>query len=154
MSDENVTGLPRDITAGVVPVPVPAAAGTREFEFDEAQNGIFRELGNTMTFVGTALMLFGAIAGLGGLVTLATKGDAGLGGLVQGAAYVAIGLWTRRAAAAIGRIAATQGRDIAYLMEAMTELKRVYTLQRALIVIGIIFVTLALVFAAMMAAGQ
>jgi len=146
MSDENVTGLPRDITAGVV--PVPAAAGTREFEFDEAQNGIFRELGNTMTFVGTALMLFGAIAGLGGFVTLGT-GGAGLGGLVQGAAYVAIGLWTRRAAAAIGRVAATRGRDIAYLMEAMTELKRVYTLQRALIVIGIIFVTLALVFAAM-----
>ena len=131
MEPTTPSGLPSDIAPSAA-----AASGATRFEFDEAQNGVFADLARNMSFVGMIYLVLGGIVALAALVTL-MAGDVakGVGPLLQAAFFIPIGLWTRRAAQATSAVATTRGNDIGHLMAAMEELKRVYGLQRGLLLV-------------------
>jgi hypothetical protein len=57
---------------------------------------------------------------------------------VNGILYLLIGMWTRGAARSFQKIVDTTGRDIRHLMEALSELYKMYALIYTLIVIGLL----------------
>jgi hypothetical protein len=63
--------------------------------------------------------------------------------VILGAASVLVGAWTRTASASFQRIVDTEGRDIENLMFAIGELRRIYALQRGLLVVVMLFAFLA-----------
>ena len=140
----NPTDPPADVAASQ---PRPPAARVGEFEFSEQQNVVFRELAGAMKFVGTVLIVIGVLSAVGGVVSLSGRGSvaAALGTLVEAVIYSLIGVWIRNAAGAVAQIAATTGNDIANLMVAMGELKRVFFLQKVLFLIVIALIVLAIV---------
>ena len=130
---------PVDVTAG----SAPAAAARSEYEFDNAQNQVFSELGGAMGFVAIALVVFGALLILSGVAQLVDGAvSLGLAGVIQGTVMLLTGIWTRGAARSVHRIVASSGNDVANLMHAMEHLGRVYRLQRALLLVAIAFIIL------------
>lgn len=130
--------------------PTAGAGGGGNYEFSEQQNQTISSLAGAMTFVGTLLMLSGGLTVLAGIInTLSGLGGnvatvpQGLGQLVTGALNIMLGNWTRTAAGSFDNIVKTQGNDIGNLMTALEELKKVYGLQRILLIISIIVVILA-----------
>src|SRR5262249_57086555 len=57
---------------------------------------------------------------------------------VNGLLYLLIGMWTRGAARSFQKIVDTTGRDIRHLMDALSELNKMYTLIYTLIFIGLL----------------
>lgn len=96
------------------------------FEFSTSQNQLVGSLAGKMKWV--AYFLF-AGAGLLVVFSLLAFEELGLGGVFQAILMLVIGLWTKKAATAFRLIVETEGRDIANLMDAILELKRLYTLQ-------------------------
>jgi sulfite exporter TauE/SafE len=82
--------------------------------------------------------VLGAIVAAGGLFTL-SRGIEGVVTIFMGALYIIIGIWTIRAADSFKKIVDTAESDISYLMNALNELKKLYTLQYVLMIIAIIF---------------
>ena len=113
-----------------------------EYEFSEQQNTTFRQLSSAMKFVGVASIVLGFIVFLGAL-----KGDAMsiFSCIVQGSLSIIVGFWLRGAAESIARIATTEGNDVSNLMNAMGDLRKVYSLQRALLVIVMALLAVAFV---------
>jgi hypothetical protein len=134
MDESTNAGLPADIASEIAPAPsAPRPSGG--YEFSESQNVVFRGLAQAMSFVGLFYLVGGGILGLAAIVTLAGGAPASaLSGGVQAAFLLPVGLWTRRAARAASAITTSQGNDVDHLMAAMEELRRVYGLQRALLV--------------------
>ena len=114
-----------------------------EYEFNDSENQVISELSDAMSFVGSALIIFGALSGLVG-IWQATRDITGLGGLIQVVLYVIMGVFTRNAAAAFDRIIKTEGDDIANLMSALGQLKSLYSLQRVLLLIAMALVVSAM----------
>jgi hypothetical protein len=111
----------------------------REYEFNQGENAVFSSLASGMKFVGIALMVLGALS-----ILLALAGD--FGAAVSGVIYLLIGIWTRSAANSIRAIVDTEGSDIMHLMNAMGDLKKLYTLQKWALIIGMIGIVLLIVF--------
>jgi uncharacterized membrane protein YhaH (DUF805 family) len=148
------------------PLP-PAPSG--QYEFSAADNSVFGGLAGKMRFVGIFLIVVGVLylflAGLiaigaisGQSVTTTQKTDGGvvvtqrnlhightIGYLVGGIIYLCLGVWTGNGAVAFRRIVDTQGSDISHLMEAVTNLRKLYTLQYWLIFIALIVMLVVLV---------
>ena len=123
-------GLPADIALSGAP------AVARNFEFDETQNGVFRDLSRNMGFVGIIYLVLGVILVFFGIVGIVSEDfSKAAGPLLQAAFILPLALWTRRAATATAAVAETRGNDIGHLMTAMQELKLVYGLQRALLIL-------------------
>ncbi|WP_448573732.1 DUF5362 family protein [Trichothermofontia sp.] len=120
---------------------------SHEFEFDTSQNELFGDLARKMGFVGLLFIALGALTVLGGVF----GGLKSLSNLFVGVLYILIGLWTKNAADSFRRIVDTQGSDIANLMMALGQLRKLYTLQYWAIIISIIFVVLALILAILFA---
>lgn len=141
--------LPENVTAAA-----PAAAPPSEYEFNDAQNRVFSDLGGAMAFVAVALVVLGVFSILvGGLALLDGAGADGLAGVVQGVVLLLIGIWTRGASGSVRQIVSSSGSDIANLMRAMEHLGRVYRLQRVLLLIAIVFLVLGIVAGALSGAG-
>ena len=114
------------------------------FEFTSAHNRLIGALAKRMLWV--AYFMFGAAALL--LVGSVLAFDQiGAFGIVQGVLLLLIAIWTRRAAGAFGLIVSTAGKDIMYLMDALFELKRLYTLQLWVSVIALALVGLVVIVA-------
>jgi hypothetical protein len=64
---------------------------------------------------------------------------------VSGAVYLAIGLWTRKAAASFSEIVDTEGSDVDHLMGALGQLLKLYRLQYWMIMIILVVAVLAFV---------
>jgi hypothetical protein len=144
----------------IQPSGSPSSSG--QYEFNTAENELFAALAAKMRFVGLvlgvlgaiylilgALLIFMALSGQAPIATTqppaggtATTGRLGvehsIGYIIGGIIYLAMGGWTRNGAAAFRRIVDTEGSDIPHLMEAATNLRKVYTLQFWLILIGLI----------------
>jgi len=118
----------------------PGAAGG-EYEFTAAENQTIGDLAAKMRFVGLVGALLGVLlllAGVAGLVLGGRSGGMNLGYVLQGVLLLFVGIWTRSAAGGFQRIVDTQGHDIANLMTALDELRRIYGLQRVLyLVVGV-----------------
>jgi hypothetical protein len=148
-----------------------------KYEFSAAENDVFAALAGKMRFVGTVLTIIGVLYLVIGAMLIfmalsgqdvppaAAKASDGptvmrlgvqhsIGYLVGGILYLAMGGWTRSGAAAFRRIVDTQGSDIGHLMEAAVNLRKLYTLQFWLILIGLIIMLIALVIGVVMLAGR
>lgn len=116
-----------------------------EYEFSDADNHVIGDLASKMRFVGLMGIIFGVVLVLGGLAACAggskTVGN-GIGNFLQGILAILVGVWTRSAAGAFQRIVDTQGNDVFNLMAALTELRRIYGLQRILLIIVLALIVL------------
>ncbi|MCB1190003.1 MAG: hypothetical protein H7A23_12730 [Leptospiraceae bacterium] len=91
------------------------------YEFNEKENLIFSDLAHKMRYVG----VFGIILGFYNIVL--TISD--VTNFFFGITYIFLGAWTIRAAKSFQLVVDTQGNDIQYLMDALKELKKLFTLQ-------------------------
>lgn len=117
---------------------------SRVYEFDQSQNSLIRDLAQKMRFVGYFLIALGVLLLIGGIISV-RSGE--IGGIINGVIQILIGFWTYKAASSFQRIVDTQGSDITNLMGALGELRNLYNFQFWLILIGIIFIAVALVIA-------
>lgn len=116
----------------------------QSYEFNNAQNQLIRELSEKMRFVSYFLIGLGILVAIAGIFVI-TRG--GLGNIIQGIIQVIIGFWTNKAASAFKQIVNTQGNDIENLIDALGELRKLYTLQYWLYIVALIFVALGIVLA-------
>lgn len=127
---------------------------SRHYEFDGSQNSLIQDLSQKMQFVSYFFMVMGGLTVIGGLFTL-FKG--GLSNIITGVIYFVIGLWTGKAASSFKMIVDTEGNDIENLIGALGELRKLYSLQYWLLIIGIVFLALTVilgVISGVMTGGQ
>jgi hypothetical protein len=120
---------------------------TRGYEFDGHENSIVSDLSKKMSFVGAVTVILGLLGVGFGLVSFflsALGPGVGVGYVVQGVLNVLIGMWSRSAATSFQRIVDTQGSDIPNLLQALGELRRIYTLQRTVYIVAIVLLALAI----------
>lgn len=98
-----------------------------QYEFDREQNALLGDLGSKMQFVGMFAIVIGSLVLVGGV--LAANSEAfNPGAFISGLLYIAIGAWTRSAGASFRDVVTTKGADITHLIEALGDVRRVYTL--------------------------
>ncbi len=114
---------------------------SREFEFDTSQNELFSDLAKKMSLLGFFLIIAGAITIFSGIFGQLK----GLGSIVAGVLYILMGIWTRNASNSFNFIVNTEGNDIANLMGALGQLRKLYTLQYWAVIVTLVFAVLALV---------
>ena len=124
------------------------------YEFNTSQNEIFRDLAKKMHFVGLLLLISGIISLIIGILvtfnlsSLQTEDislSSGINGILQGVFLLLIGIWTRKAAVSFSSIVKTTNNDIENLMSAMSELRKLYTLQYFLAIITVVFISLVFI---------
>jgi hypothetical protein len=113
------------------------------YEFGATEELIIGELASAMRFVGTASVALAIVMWVIGIVTMFAGNPAGLGNIIQGVLLVFIGVWTRSSAKSFQLVVDTQGNDIPNLMQALSELRRLYNLQKWLMVLGLVLVLAA-----------
>ena len=118
-----------------VQAPEPLKAGG--YEFTPAQNATIEGLAKRMKFIGVLYLIFGALVALGALWMLAQSLPPALVGLLEVALFGFMGLWTTKAAKSFQMIVQTRGNDIAFLMNALEELRKIYNLQVWLFIIAL-----------------
>ncbi len=114
------------------------------YEFNNTQNQLIRELSNKMRFVSYFLIGLGVLLVVAGIVGLRAGG---FGSIIQGIIQIIIGIWTGKAASSFQLIVNTQGNDMANLIGALGELRKLYVLQYWLLILGLIFIGLLTVLA-------
>ena len=114
------------------------------YEFTSTQDRLISELSNKMRFVSYVLIVIGALLIFAGLVSI---NQGGFGSVIYGIVQLLVGVWTNKAAASFRKIADTQGSDISNLMDALAELRKLYTLQYWLFILALVFIVIGLVTA-------
>ncbi|MCX6133229.1 MAG: hypothetical protein NTU47_05370 [Ignavibacteriales bacterium] len=114
------------------------------YEFTPAQNDIIRVLARKMKFVGVFYIIASCFVALAGVVAFFFSPLVGLFYLVLVTPELLIGIWTIHAAHSFRLVIDTKGRDIPHLMDALTDLRKLYTLMFWLLVAGFVFVLLAI----------
>ncbi|MEW6491162.1 MAG: hypothetical protein AB1589_01235 [Cyanobacteriota bacterium] len=120
----------------------------RQYEFSSSQNQLIKQLADKMRFVSYFLISVGvlnAIIGIIGLFSTALRGS--FGEIITGILLSLLGFWTNKASISFKRIVNTQGSDIENLMGALSELRKLYTLQYWLLIITLIFIVIGIVLA-------
>jgi hypothetical protein len=112
----------------------------KAYEFTSAQNQLIGALASRMKFVAIFFIVLGGIAAIAGLFSM----PQGIVTIFMAAFYILIGIWTIKAANSFKKIVDTAESDISYLMNALSELKKLYTLQYVLVIIAIIFLAVAM----------
>ena len=120
------------------------------YEFNSTQEKLVQALANKMRFVSFFLIAIGILRFITGIVAL-IRGTPLIdtiisGAIISGIIILLIGFWTYTAASSFNRIVKTQGNDIENLMNALKELRKLYTLQFWLfiiVLIAIIIVSIA-----------
>jgi hypothetical protein len=128
-----------------------------EYEFTAEQNDVIGDLARKMRFVGLMGMIVGVFLLLGAIASFASSARAGSAGpvnAIMGAASVLVGAWTRRASIGFQRIVETEGHDIENLMGALAELRRIYALQRILLIVVLLLLVLAVQLYLLFMAGH
>jgi hypothetical protein len=119
------------------------------YEFSPSQNELVGNLAKKMRLVGLVTIVFGVLALLAGIVHAvglvsneAARTDMAIPMTVAmflyAFVYLCFGVWTRQAGNGFYGIAATQGNDIGHLMNALANLRKIYTVMYALIIIALI----------------
>jgi hypothetical protein len=127
---------PRVSTRPSPPVAKASLPPASEYEFSEDRKEIFAHLAASMSFVGVCVMLLGLMsgvfalgAGYGGFLAVAA-------GFLAGAAVcLPLGWWTTAAGRALSALVRTRGRDVARLMEAAVQLRRLFAFARVFIIL-------------------
>ena len=133
-----MTDPPRTSTRPSPPVARPASSlpPPGEYEFSEEHKEALAALAASTSFVGVCVLLLGLMsgvfalgAGYGGFFAVAV-------GLVAGCAVcLPLGWWTTAAGRSLSALVRTRGRDIARLMEAVVQLRRLFGFARVFIIV-------------------
>jgi len=125
-----------------------------QYEFDAHQNEVIRQLSRSMRWVAIPFLLLGAMYGIVfalSIVRVFADPRGILGVLVIGLAmlfFLALGRWTRKAAASFEGVTETAGEDISHLMEALDNLRKTYSLLSLIVKIYVGLLLLMLIFSA------
>jgi hypothetical protein len=111
----------------------------QQYEFNPSQNELISDLATKMRFVAYFSVAFGVLSAITGLIQF----DVAV--LIQGTIAIIIGIWTVKAASSFKKIVDTKGNDIELLMGALSELRKLYSLEYWLLIIGLVFIAIALV---------
>ena len=115
--------------------------GPGHVEFSEGERESLRALAASMSFVGVCLILFGGLLGIlaaGALYSgFATSGLAmgAVVALVVAVAYLPAGWWAMSGGRSLSALVRTRGRDAHHLLEAVGQMRRLFGLARALIIV-------------------
>jgi hypothetical protein len=121
--------------------PKPQPVG---YEFSVPQDDVIRTLSGRMRFVGIFYVLASGLVGLAGLVMLFFAPLIGLFYLVLLTPELLIGIWTINAANSFRLVVDTRGHDIPHLMNALSSLRKLYTLMFWLLVVALVVMVLAI----------
>ena len=110
----------------------------QQYEFSEEENIIVGSLAKKMKFVGIFGIIFGVLEILQGIFSDKTA-------IVQGLISIIIGIWTTKASESFQKIVDTQGNDISYLLGALDQLKKLFSLQYWTYLIGAIIVIITII---------
>ena len=110
----------------------------QQYEFSEEENRLVGSLAKKMKFVGIFGIIFGVLEILQGIFSDKTA-------IVQGLISIIIGIWTTKASESFQKIVDTQGNDISYLLGALDQLKKLFSLQYWTYLIGAIIVIITII---------
>ncbi|MBI2986658.1 MAG: hypothetical protein HYY45_07820 [Deltaproteobacteria bacterium] len=122
---------------------------TAKYEFSEAENQSIGTLASRMKWVGLFLIIIGgatALASIVGLVQSAAVSTLNVNALIFllfAVIFLLTGIWTLDAAKSFSLIVKTAGSDIANLMDALTDLLKLYYMQFWLMIDSLIAVIAA-----------
>ncbi len=125
------------------------------YEFTSDQNRVIQDLARKMKFIGVAFVVFAAIyfgAGLFPFTRAWMPGWYGIGSMlgdaIAGAVYLALGVFTLKAARCFRLIVETEGSDIKNLMDGLAYLLKNYRIQYGVILtlLVLLILTLSAVF--------
>ena len=122
------------------PGPQPAM----HYEFSNPQDDVIRSLSRKMKFVGVFYVLASGLMGVAGLIALFLSPVAGVFYLILLIPELLIGIWTLHAANSFQMVVETRGHDIPHLMNALTALRKLYTVMFWLLIAGLALLLLAI----------
>jgi hypothetical protein len=114
------------------------------YEFTPSQDDIIATLAKKMKFVGVFYLVASAIVALAGFVAFFFSPLVALFYLLMVTPELLIGIWTVHAAHSFKLVVETKGRDIPHLMDALTDLRKLYTLMFWLLLAAFVFVLLVI----------
>lgn len=110
-----------------------------QFEFTDVHNISFSGLATWMKLAGAVFFGLAAAFALFALLTGRVYNTFyALLGVVAAVLATLMGLWTMRSSNKVGLIVKTEGDDLAHLMDAIQELKKLFTVQVVLFAAGIV----------------
>ena len=110
----------------------------QQYEFSEEENILVGSLAKKMKFVGIFGIIFGVLEILQGIFSDKSA-------ILQGIISIIIGIWTTKASESFQKIVDTQGNDISYLLGALDQLKKLFSLQYWTYLIGAIIVIITII---------
>jgi hypothetical protein len=126
-------GPARGASAGGSAAP---AGATAEFEFSEEHKEALAALAASASFVGVCVMLLGFMSATFAAAALYASFAAVGGGLFAGACVcMPLGWWAMSAGRSLSALVRTRGRDVAHLMEAVVQLRRLFGFARVFIIL-------------------
>jgi hypothetical protein len=147
-AEENVTSAPGTAKGPAPGTPGGARGAEHQYEFKASENKVIGELASKMHWVGLFLLAMGLIVIATGVV------NSGhlvfhLAPILSGSLTCLVGLWTQRASVSLKNVVYTEGRDISHLIAALEDLRRLYSLQFWLFILGLVMSTTILWLLAM-----
>jgi hypothetical protein len=136
------------------PLPLDQLQGTQpsgakppgpSYEFTLMQENVIRALSKKMNFVAYFYIVASALVGLAGLGFMFVNAWIGLFYMILLTPELLIGIWTLNAGKSFRLIVDTTGHDIPHLMNALGALRKLYTLMFWILIIGLVFMVLAIV---------
>jgi hypothetical protein len=133
-ADEDEVTSPEPIATGTAGVsPSASKMGDKQYEFKPGENKIIGQLAFKMHFVGLFLLAMGLI-----IIAIGVAVVFHVGPIISGTLACVVGLWTQRASMSFKNVVQTEGRDITHLMDALDDLRKLYTLQYWLLILGLL----------------
>jgi hypothetical protein len=110
-----------------------------EYEFSDVQKESFRALSQSMSFLGAIAMLVGGLSAVFALGAL-FEGFVpnGIVTAIYAVVMMLMASWLLSGGRSLSAMMRTRGRDVDYLMEAVTQLRRLFGMALVLLMIGML----------------
>lgn len=131
----------------------PHARPPGEYEFQRHEEDILRDLAGAMRFVGVSFIVIAVLLGVFGALKIPSDATEGSTNLAQAVLSLLLGTWTYRAAQSFKLVIETEGNDIANLMNALFQLKRIYVFQKWALVVSVAFIVLGMIYLLVLVQG-
>lgn len=120
------------------------------YEFTSGQNTLLTSLAKYMKFSGLLFIFLGIVIGIFCSFTIVRNPLEGIAFLLQTLMIATIGVWTNFASYEFRQIAETAGNDMDLLMDALRNMKRLYSLQCIWVTINIAAILVLLILSFIM----